>query len=111
MCVRLSDLVCLTVGLSDFQKGSTTVQAKSTTKIQAPTNILKAARVALGLNQSDLARIAGITERTLNTLERGRAVAEQTREAVQRALEGRGVEFTNGSAPGFRLPADKVVRP
>ena len=73
-------------------------------KIQAPTNILKAARVALRAEQSDLARIAGITERTLNTLERGRAVAEQTREAVQRALEGRGVEFTNGSAPGFRLP-------
>lgn len=103
------DLVAHTIGLSDFQKGSTTVEAKSTTKIRAPNNILKAARTALGLTQKDLADIAGITERTLNSLENGRPVQPETRDAVQTALEGRGVEFTNGNAPGFRLPVDKVL--
>lgn len=110
VCVRLWDLTPNTLGLSDFQKGSTTVEAKSTGKIIAPTNILRAARTALDLTQKDLAQIAGITERTLNSLETGRAVQTETRDAVQRALEARGVEFTNGSAPGFRLPKDKEVR-
>jgi DNA-binding XRE family transcriptional regulator len=72
-------------------------------------NVLKAARIALGLSPDELAKQAGISRRTLGRVEthprpdrylKGAAMA-------QKALEDRGVEFLKALATkgeGFRLP-------
>jgi len=55
---------------------------------------IRAARALLDLNQNELAKLAGISMRTLNTLERA-AVAPRTEtlRALQAVLEARGIEF------------------
>jgi transcriptional regulator with XRE-family HTH domain len=55
---------------------------------------IRAARALLDLNQNELAKLAGISMRTLNTLERA-AVAPrmETLRALQAVLEARGIEF------------------
>lgn len=69
---------------------------------------VKAARSLLGWSQRDLARASGISEPTIKRLEAsdgdlgGRP---STAEAIRRALEAAGVEFTNGEQPGVRLGA------
>jgi hypothetical protein len=40
---------------------------------------------------------------TVARFERGEELRERTIEALQRALEAAGVEFTNGEQPGVRL--------
>ncbi len=58
------------------------------------------------MSQADLAEAAGISLPTVKRLEAqdgqlgGRA---DTAAAIRAALEGAGVEFTNGDAPGVRL--------
>lgn len=84
----------------------------SSEKVQAPPNILAGARTALGLTQEELATAAGVGVTTLNRLETGKTRAyADTREKVQEALERRGVVFTNGDMPGFKLDKSKVVIP
>jgi transcriptional regulator with XRE-family HTH domain len=71
---------------------------------------VKAARALLGWSQTELARRSGISEPTIKRLEAadghneigGRA---ETADAIKRALEAAGVEFTNGGAPGVKLVA------
>ena len=66
---------------------------------------LRAARAMAGLDRHELAERAGITAQTIKRLEgmdRIRATMT-TVESLQQALEGAGVEFTNGDAPGVRL--------
>ena len=73
--------------------------------------LLLAARVALGLTRSELARRAGIGERTLSDLEGGRPSSVETYLLVRRALEDIGVIFqpsTLGLGPGLRLPESWV---
>jgi len=83
-------------------------EAKSTgknTRVEATVPILKAARVALGLDQADLAQDAGLTRETISNLESAkRPTSEDTRARVQLALEARGIVFTNGDRPGFNMP-------
>lgn len=82
-------------------------EPKSTVKkrVSATVPILKAARVALGMDQADLAADAGLTRVTISNLEAGhRPTSDDTRERVQLALEARGIEFTNGDRPGFNMP-------
>lgn len=86
-------------------------EPKSTRKVQAPVNILKGARVALGLTQAELARAAGVDLGTLNALETHRKrTREEVRVRVQEALERRGAVFTNGDKPGFYLHAHPAGR-
>jgi transcriptional regulator with XRE-family HTH domain len=70
--------------------------------------ILKLARLALDVSQDELAAIVGIARRTLQKLESCEGETTfRTIQAVQRALEGRGVVFLGESevlGPGFRLP-------
>ncbi len=51
------------------------------------------ARVALGLGVRDLAKLAKVSPDTVARLERGEELRERTIDAIQRALEGAGVEF------------------
>jgi len=51
----------------------------------------------------ELARAAKVSIDTVIRFERGDLLKERTIEAIQRALEAAGVEFTNGDQPGVRL--------
>jgi transcriptional regulator with XRE-family HTH domain len=61
------------------------------------------ARAALGLGVRELAAAAKVSVDTVARFERGDELKERTVEALQRALEAAGVEFTNGDRPGVRL--------
>src|SRR5450432_2510031 len=61
------------------------------------------ARAALGLGIRELAAAAKVSIDTVVRFERGDELKERTIDALQRALEAAGVEFTNGDQPGVRL--------
>ena len=63
------------------------------------------ARAALGFGVRELAEAAKVSIDTVARFERGAELKERTIEALQRALEGAGVEFIdeNGGGPGVRL--------
>jgi len=61
------------------------------------------ARAALGLGVRELAAAAKVSVDTVARFERGDELKERTIDALQRALEVAGVEFTNGDQPGIRL--------
>ena len=61
------------------------------------------ARAALGMGIRELARAAKVSIDTVVRFESGQELRERTVEALQRALEVAGVEFTNGEKPGVRL--------
>lgn len=70
-------------------------------------NQLKAARALAGLEQKEVAELAGVNVNTIRNMESsgpnaiaGRALNVQS---VQRALEGAGIEFLNHGNPGVRL--------
>ena len=81
-------------------------------KVQARRQHLKAARVSLGLEQEQLAKAAGLNPMTISAFENGKTTPhESTREAIQGALEARGIVFTNGDRPGFYFDKSKVIIP
>jgi transcriptional regulator with XRE-family HTH domain len=58
----------------------------------------------LDMSRDELAELASIAVRTLIDFERGaRQPLANNLAAIRSALEGSGVEFTNGDAPGVRL--------
>lgn len=61
------------------------------------------ARAALRLGVRDLAAKAKVATDTVSRLEAGEELKPRTVEAIQRALEKAGIEFTNGNKPGVRL--------
>src|ERR1700681_795832 len=61
------------------------------------------ARAAVGWGVRELAKKAGITANTVTRIENGADAKQSTMDALQRALEAAGVEFTNGEQPGVRL--------
>jgi transcriptional regulator with XRE-family HTH domain len=63
------------------------------------------ARAGLGWGIRELARAAKVSMDTVVRFERGEELRERTVEALQRAFEAAGLEFTNGDRPGLRLPA------
>lgn len=70
------------------------------------------ARAALGLGVRELAAAAKVSIDTVARFERGEELKERTVDALQRALEAAGVEFTNGDHPGVRLTmAAHPIRP
>lgn len=71
-----------------------------------------AARGMLKMTQAQLASAAGITEEALNKFERGKTRPYQsTLDALQKALEERGIIFMNGGKPGVQLDRSKAVIP
>ena len=72
------------------------------------------ARAALGFGVRQLAAAAKVSIDTVARFERGDELKERTIDALQRALEAAGVEFTNGGQPGVRLtkaPAALAAEP
>ena len=61
------------------------------------------ARAAVGWGVRELAEQAGVTANTVTRIENGADAKQSTMDALQRALEAAGVEFTNGEQPGVRL--------
>ena len=81
-------------------------------KVKADRTLLKAARVKLGMEQVDLARAAGLTNKTISNFETGKAAPhDSTRNAIQAVLEARGIVFTNGDRPGFYFDKERVIIP
>ncbi len=69
----------------------------------SPTQSL-AARGLLNLSNVRLARLANVSGSMLRDFEKGRRMPTiDDLEAIRRALEAKGVEFTNGDEPGVRL--------
>ena len=82
----------------------------STGKVKSDRATLKGARVRMGLDQKQLAQAAGLTQETVSNFERGKTEPhDATREAIQSALEARGIVFTNGDRPGFYFDKEKAV--
>lgn len=69
---------------------------------------VRGARGLLGWNLADLAQKSGISAITISKWENNKSrPTNKTREAIQRALEDAGIEFSNGGEPGVkrrRLP-------
>ncbi|MGC1561366.1 MAG: helix-turn-helix transcriptional regulator [Bradyrhizobium sp.] len=61
------------------------------------------ARAAVGWGVRELAEKAGVTANTVTRIENGADAKQSTINALQRALEAAGVEFTNSDQPGVRL--------
>ena len=68
------------------------------------------ARAALGLGVRELAAAAKVSVDTVARFERGDELKERTIDALQRALEAAGIEFTNGDQPGVRLTKAAAAR-
>src|SRR5271156_757349 len=64
---------------------------------------LRMARAAVGWGVRELAEKAGVTANTVTRIENGADAKQSTMDALQRALEAAGVEFTNGEQPGVRI--------
>jgi transcriptional regulator with XRE-family HTH domain len=61
------------------------------------------ARAALKIGLRELAKRAKVATGTVTRLEAGEELKPRTVEAIRRAFEDAGIEFTNGDAPGVRL--------
>jgi transcriptional regulator with XRE-family HTH domain len=61
------------------------------------------ARAAIEIGVRELASAAKVSTNTITRFERGEPLRERTLDAIQRAFEAAGVEFTNGDRPGVRL--------
>jgi transcriptional regulator with XRE-family HTH domain len=66
----------------------------------------RGARGLLNWTQDDLARKAEVSAVTIRNFENEKSEPQRaTLRVIQRALEGAGVEFTNGGEPGVKLKA------
>jgi transcriptional regulator with XRE-family HTH domain len=71
---------------------------------------LRMARAAIGWGVRELAEKAGVTANTVTRIENGADAKQSTINALQRALEAAGIEFTNGDQPGARLTKAAAAR-
>ena len=64
--------------------------------------VVAAARMLAGLDQHQLAAAAGLSPSSISKIEQGRKnVRQETLRAVNRALEGLGVDLTQNSQTGL----------
>jgi hypothetical protein len=71
----------------------------------------RAARGLLNWDQGRIAVAAGVDVGIVHDFEDGKPVHRAMSDAIQRAFERAGIEFTDGGAPGVRLrPAPRAVR-
>ena len=71
---------------------------------------LRMARAAIGWGVRELAEKAGVTANTVTRIENGADAKQSTIDALQRALEAAGIEFTNGDQPGVRVTKAAAAR-
>jgi transcriptional regulator with XRE-family HTH domain len=72
---------------------------------------LRMARAAVGWGVRELAKKAGVTANTVTRIENGADAKQSTLEALRRALEAGGIEFTNSDQPGVRLAKSNAAYP
>ena len=72
---------------------------------------LRMARAAIGWGVRELAEKAGVTANTVTRIENGADAKQSTIDALQRALEAAGIEFTNDDQLGVRLAAARPAEP
>ena len=76
---------------------------------------MRAARAFLRWTANDLAKAAKVGVMTIRRAEAEDGVPQKMLvnnvEAIRRALEAAGIEFTNGDAPGVRMVKAKKARP
>ena len=72
---------------------------------------LRMARAAVGWGVRELAEKAGVTANTVTRIENGADAKQSTIDALHRALEAAGIEFTNGDQPGVRLTKASAAHP
>jgi transcriptional regulator with XRE-family HTH domain len=74
-------------------------------------DLLRAARIALGIKHDQMASLAGVSRPTLTTIEGSEHnVGTRSIDKVQAALEREGIQFlpeAENLGPGFRLPVLK----
>jgi transcriptional regulator with XRE-family HTH domain len=69
----------------------------------------RAARALIGWSQDQLAVASKVAKATIANFELGkRAPYDRTLADIRAALERAGIEFTNGEAPGVRMPKDRT---
>jgi len=61
------------------------------------------ARAGLGLQVVEIAKLAKVAHTTILRFERGEELKPRTVEAIQRAYEIAGIEFTSSDAPGVKV--------
>jgi transcriptional regulator with XRE-family HTH domain len=71
---------------------------------------LRMARAAVRWGVRELAEKANVTANTVTRIENGADAKQSTMDALQRALEAAGIEFTNGEQPGVRLTKAAAAR-
>lgn len=65
----------------------------------------------VGISQAKLAERANVGESTVRNFEASRSIpVKNNLDALRRALEAAGVEFTNGVQPGVRMKAPTKLR-
>lgn len=78
--------------------------------MDVPNELLRAARVVLGIGQRELAKLTGVGQRTILRIERNdETVTLETRRRLQDAYEEAGVTFIPDdgvSGPGLRVRRD-----
>ncbi len=73
-------------------------------KIKITVRHCKAARGLLDWTAADLAKRSGVAVNTIHRWENHvHAPREATRDAIQKAFEDEGIEFSNGKEPGVKL--------
>jgi transcriptional regulator with XRE-family HTH domain len=69
----------------------------------------RAARALLNWSQADLAKNSKVATKTIADFEREeRNPYDRTLADIRATLEKAGIEFTNGGAPGVRMPKDRT---
>lgn len=88
-------------------------QARYDGRMDVPSELLRAARVALDIGQRELAALSGVGQRTILRIEQNDpTVSLETRRRLQDAFEKQGVVFVpdDGVAgPGFRIRRDLLL--
>ena len=82
--------------------------------MDVPSELLRAARVALDIGQRDLAALSGVGQRTILRIEQNDpTVSLETRRRLQDAFEKQGVVFIPDdgvSGPGLRIQRDLIQK-
>ncbi|RST88429.1 XRE family transcriptional regulator [Aquibium carbonis] len=82
--------------------------------MDVPSELLRAARVALDIGQRELAALSGVGQRTILRIEQNdTTVSLETRRRLQDAFEKQGVVFVPDdgvSGPGLRVRRDLLIK-
>lgn len=77
--------------------------------MDVPAELLRAARIALGMSQAELAQEAEVALRTVAKMETNGVVRLDTLRKIQNAFESRGIKFLDRNKKegfGFRMPSN-----